>query len=72
MSVLIQIIQNYKSVFSKDIFGVKFSNFLKVSLENTLLKSVFTENIFHMAKTILHLGIFLNLYYFIFFLFFLP
>ena len=71
-SDLIQIIQNYKNVFSKDTFFVKFFNFLKVSLENTLLESVFTKDTFHMTKTILYLGIFLNLYYLRNFLFFLP
>ena len=72
LSDLIQIIQNYKSVFSKDIFFINFLNFLKVSLENTLLESVFTKDTFNMTKTILYLGIFLNLYYLRNFLFFLP
>ena len=55
--------KNFESVYSKDTFGVKFSIFLKVSFETTLLESVFQEDTFHVAKTILHLGIFLNLYY---------
>ena len=72
LSLLIQIIQNYKNVFSKDTFGIKFSNFLKMSLENTFLESVFPEDTFHMTKTTLHLGIFLDLYYLRNFLIFLP
>ena len=63
LSVLIQNIQNYKSVFLKDTFCIKFSNFLKVYLEKTLLESVFCEDTFHMIKTTLDLRIFLNLYY---------
>ena len=62
-TVLIQIIQNYKSVFLKDTFDVNFSNFLKMSFEKTLLKSVFLKDTLHTTKTILYLGIFLNLYY---------
>ena len=63
--VLIQNIQKYKIFFSKDIFYVKFFNFLKVSLEKTLLESIFSENTFQVIKTTLDLGIFINLYYLI-------
>ena len=62
-SVLIQNIQNYKNIFSKYIFYVKFSNFFKVSIEKTILESVFSKDIFHVIKITLDLGIFLNLYY---------
>ena len=55
---------------SKDTFGVKFSNFLKVSHERTLLESIFPEDTLHIEKTTLHLEIFLNQYYMKNFLFF--
>ena len=63
--------KNFESISSKNTFSVKFSKLLKVSLKNTLLKSTFPEDTFHVEKIILHLGIFLNLYYLMNFLVFL-
>ena len=63
--------KNFGSISSKDTFGVKFSKLLKVYIEKTLLESIFPTDTFHVTKTILYLGIFLNLYYLRNFLFFL-
>ena len=57
LSVLIQNIQNYKSVFSKDTLYIKFFNFLKMSLEKTFLENVFLEDTFYVTKTTLYRNI---------------